>query len=249
MSTHPNSRSFDFRRLIAEFAIIVTGVLTALAVDSCAEGRHERGLEKQYLRQIENDLTANVKALDGAQIFFEHLTTRAQAGLAVLGQSRPSAQPNQDLINLYQASRLELPNLVETTYQELVSSGNLRLIDNAELRDQLVQYYLSSDGYLNKFSAWQDRTPYRDRLRRTIPAQLQLSIASSCSINVQDVRTCKDFEIPDDARAAIASLYSDAELKRDLNLWVSAQPSIAGRTRQQRVATERLLEKVRAELI
>ena len=53
--------SLPWKRLLAEFAVIVAGVLIALAVNSWWERRQERNHAEQYLKQLHRHRLMNVE--------------------------------------------------------------------------------------------------------------------------------------------------------------------------------------------
>jgi Family of unknown function (DUF6090) len=124
---------------LAEIAIIVIGILIALAVDRWKESRADRRLEFDFLRGLERDLSQDSSqlaeycdevrtALAEAENLLEVLRGNAEpAGESFGGQLIRTANGNEPIYSL-------------TAYTEL-SSGYLRLIRNDALRCHIVEYY------------------------------------------------------------------------------------------------------------
>src|SRR5687768_3309181 len=93
-------------------------------------------------------------------------------------------------------------------------------------------------------SSWQDRDAYSG-LRRLMPADIQLLIATKCPLQADAAPACDTLIPAQQAEQIPQILYADPELRRDLNLWAAAQPSISAATRSNLKATQDLLTEVR----
>lgn len=71
----------SLRWFLAEFVVLVAGILVALAVSSWAQDRQDAKREQVYLRQLEVDLVANEKDLAA---MVEELAGRTYATSRVL---------------------------------------------------------------------------------------------------------------------------------------------------------------------
>jgi hypothetical protein len=127
--------SLPWKRLLAEFAVIVAGVLIALAVDSWWERRQERNQEEEYLKQLLVDFQATERRLRGA---IAADTKRVEEVNSVIGRALRGPLP--------QADSLELPtgyNYLEPltgTLTALVQGGDLRLLRSDSIRFELIAY-------------------------------------------------------------------------------------------------------------
>ena len=237
---------FGFQRAIAEFAVIVIGVLTALAVDAWASGRREKKLEQEYLQRLEQDIRLTVESLKDSEVFFRLVSQSAQRALDLVDGRASDADISESLAALYNASRGENTVYHEATFQELVGTASLRLIRDVELRSALSDYHLAIIAYRDEFSAWDDRNPYRDRIRRLIPAEYQARLVASCPLNAQE--KCSVISNDERARAVLELIASDQELRRHLNIWVASQPNIARNTRNMIEGAEKVLQQVQAAI-
>jgi hypothetical protein len=124
-----------WKRLLAEFAVIVTGVLIALAVDSWWERQQERNHAEEYLKQLLVDfeetegrlratIAADTKRLEGVNSAIDR---------ALRGPWPP-------------ADSLELPtgyNYFEPltgTLAALIQGGDLRLLRSDSIRFELIAF-------------------------------------------------------------------------------------------------------------
>ena len=70
-----------WKRLIAEFAVIVASVLIALAVDSAWDRRQERNRAREYLKQLLLDFSKTDSRLKGAMNVWLLLVPAIRRGL------------------------------------------------------------------------------------------------------------------------------------------------------------------------
>lgn len=137
----PRPTAAGWRSAAREFAIIVTGVLVALAAQAWWSGRQERARETTYLRQLLADTRENEARVAGA-LHEDSLAGEAVASAyAALYSARPL--PSSDSLVLLLTNRTFSASEfqpVTGTYDALLSTGDLRLVRNDSLRGQLVAY-------------------------------------------------------------------------------------------------------------
>jgi hypothetical protein len=79
-----------WKRLLAEFTIIVVGVLVALAVDDYRNERADRGLEEHLLVRLRADIQRDLEDLD--QVVFRAQRRRWVANALLRGIGDPAAE-------------------------------------------------------------------------------------------------------------------------------------------------------------
>lgn len=124
----------------AELLLIVAGILIALAIDSGLTEREERAMARQSLQLVEEDLRLLVEQVEEFTIYNRVILEaagRVEAGLA--GAEVPRTAEFWDDVSLLGSRRtLRAPR---AAWEELVGTGNLRLIADPELRRDLVRFY------------------------------------------------------------------------------------------------------------
>jgi hypothetical protein len=134
-------REARWGHVLLELALVVAGILIALAIDGWIDSRHDARLERQYLELLVRDLNRDLGTLDDV-LRFEHAQVEA-AALAY--RALRAGVPRQDreavARALNQLTARRTLRLARATYTDLLSTGNLRLIRNADLRDRLVRLY------------------------------------------------------------------------------------------------------------
>jgi hypothetical protein len=127
------------RWFLAEFLVVVSGVMVALALTSWAGERRDLGREQAYLRQLSTDLAANEASL---QEYIALHRNRAEAAARVLHRfwlEDPSADDTlvADL-SLPRGNARYRPIL--GTAEALISTGDLNLIRSDPLRASVLAY-------------------------------------------------------------------------------------------------------------
>ena len=132
------------RRLLffaAELILIVAGVLIALAIDEWVSDARDRRTETLYLQLLARDLDEIRQRLD-EQLAFEEQMVRicgeAYAYLSTVDPRQNGAEIGRLLGSLGTRKTL---SLTSATYNEMVDSGQLQLIENPELRDSIIRYF------------------------------------------------------------------------------------------------------------
>jgi hypothetical protein len=162
-------------RLIGEFFLIVVGVLVALAVEAALENRKDDQLRDEYLVRIENDISLDRQAILGRLEFFGDVQ---RFNNDVLDWLETDAPVDKELLRAsFFAAELWPFMPYRSTYDDLLSTGNIRLIDNIDLRTRLSAYYrkaaTSQDG-------WSPSQDYRGIIRGIIPNDVQEQIRENC---------------------------------------------------------------------
>jgi len=133
-------REMRWGHVALELALLVAGILIALAVDGWIDDRRDARLEREYLGRLERDLAQSLETMD-AFLAFERLQT-ADGVLAYRGlRDVPGIGREQVAVALGHLANRRTLRLQGATYRDLLSTGNLRLIRSRELRDAVVRLY------------------------------------------------------------------------------------------------------------
>jgi hypothetical protein len=149
----------SLRWFLAEFVVVVAGVLVALAVSSWAQDRQDHKREQAYLRQLSADLKANERDLGEAVDF---LRLRAEASARVLHRFWREDLVEDDTLredlSVPRSTRRFRPVL--GTAEALTSSGDLNLIRSDPLRAAILAYVEAMKTHLEDINRY-DETYYR----------------------------------------------------------------------------------------
>jgi hypothetical protein len=162
-------------RLVGEFFLIVIGVLVALAVETALENRKDDQLRDEYLARIENDVSSDKEAIEKRVDFFTDVQGFSNDVLTWLQSNEPVTQ--ELLLASFYAAEVWpfVPNL--STYDDLRSTGNIRMLDDIDLRMGLSAYYNKAD---TSRGGWNPSEDYREIVRGIIPNDVQDKIRQNC---------------------------------------------------------------------
>jgi hypothetical protein len=205
-------------RMIGEFVLVVVGVLVALMVEAGLESRQDDQLRDEYLSRLEIDLGSDKGALEGRIEFF---TDVQRFSKDVLDWLDSDAQVDQGLLlaSFYAAEVWPLtPNA--STYLDLHSTGNIRLLDDIDLRTSMAVYYNKADSTMEGMTPSED---YRQVVRGVIPTEVQDLMRENCPTTDEADQSPSGFppcSLPDVDYEQINRLYAplrtDVEFRRVL---------------------------------
>jgi hypothetical protein len=138
-----NARAGRFRnaigRLIAEFLVIVVGVLVALAVDGYASIRADRARIETHLAQLESEIDEMAQSLEVERDGYDRAVRAAIR--VVEGVTNPGSVPedslNVILKRVFVGRRWEPEATVINT---MISSGDIALVSNRELQSEMNRF-------------------------------------------------------------------------------------------------------------
>jgi hypothetical protein len=137
-------RKIRLRSLARDFALIVTGVLTALALENWNGALKEQRLETEYLNALAADVRAQIAHYDR---WLEALTRHASWTAAIWAWANgtaPDQPPEEVLLWLKLGGQVDLDTQFQDgAYEDLINSGKLGLISDRALRGELISYHNS----------------------------------------------------------------------------------------------------------
>lgn len=151
-----------YRRWAGEFVVIVLGILAALAVDSWSEERNNRILEQEYLARIKEDLEWDLAEIEEAiqasilqgrsatTLLYElndpladHVPRFSSDRLAAIDFAVPAHEEFDVRIKrlVWLAARTRSFDPRRGSYDELLATGRIIVVDESELRASIIDHY------------------------------------------------------------------------------------------------------------
>ena len=127
--------SVPWSRLFAELAVIVAGVLIALAADSWWERRQDQNLAREYLEQLLVDVQATERRL---QSTIDTETQRLEAVSSAISRAFGGPWPQPDSLELPTGYNYFEPLM--GTLTALIQSGDLRLLRSDSIRFEAIAF-------------------------------------------------------------------------------------------------------------
>ena len=164
------------RWLLSETLVVILGVLIALGLNDYWTLRQEKILELEYLMRIQEDIGSDIELIDQ---FGKRLLERKMKALdSIAPIVRGNAPVPEDVESFLRNVSLgalggAAPTnwTTNTTFEDLKSTGNLRLIRNADLRRKITRYYKQFEEFHTRT---RDRkTKYAKTVWSVMPAELR----------------------------------------------------------------------------
>ena len=179
-----------------EFSIVVVGVVLGFQITAWNEQRADRALEAEYLQRIGDELS-------DAKVVLESIIRSADGNLLsapVLTEffdERMAAGDHQRLVvAIFQFGGNPLLGFDLSTFDDLVSTGRLRLISDPEVRQAVQRAYAG----LQRLGPLLD--PYRDEYMATLygwlPSSVRQQIRGACP-EYGVYSACSDLHLDDEA--------------------------------------------------
>ena len=166
----------NFRWLFAETLVIVLGVLIALGLDELRTDRYEQGLAVDYIQRIQGDVVQDIQYL--SQSWTPRLKTKHKSLDAIAPVIRGMAPVPEDLDEFFRnVARSGMQGasvtgwFTDTTFQDLRSTGNLRLIQDFDIRAKITSYYAGVENQTARVEA--RHTDYVAFVHSIIPGEFR----------------------------------------------------------------------------
>ena len=123
---------------------MVTGVLVALALGSFFQQRQNSKSEQVYLSLLSRDIDRTIADLEDVLTFERAQMHDGFTAYRAISGGNKTEQRAAASIALQRLTVRRTLRLKDGTYQDLISTGNLRLIRNRALRDSIVDFFETS---------------------------------------------------------------------------------------------------------
>jgi hypothetical protein len=171
-----NLRAQNWTAISLEFLIVVIGVFIGTQVSNWNQDRTERRETQRMLEQFLPELRTQAEFFDSARAYYATSRRFADQALAAWGGDRRISD-EQFVIAAYQASQIYGIGINPENWTLTFGGEQLRNIEDPRVRRALelvlTQSYDPVD--LNAVA-----TPYREQVRRVIPAHIQDRIRKEC---------------------------------------------------------------------
>jgi Family of unknown function (DUF6090) len=212
---------------IGEIILVVIGILMALQINKWNITRVNKSLESQYCIRLLEDLKEDKAIMQATLNYSNEVKSHAKKAMLIFEHSESADKnPVENLIHLYQASQIQNPISAKSTYQELLSSGQINLIQLNELKTSIIRYYEYNWAESTTLTL---KNTYRDNLRSKMPDVIQDEIRSKCGDIYIKIRQTYEVALPKEcqinisielAKSIINPLKNDVDLKKDLRLTI-----------------------------
>jgi len=243
-------------RFVGEFVVIVVGVLVAFAVQESADTADERRLQATYLSRLYDDIYEDSVFVAQQLRIQGSIRASAEAALAILeaGSGRDETDVAALATEMVRAARVGAWRPAErSTFSELISSGQLRLIRDDTLRASLLNYYRGDEQEEGRMDG-RDLS-YRRLVEGITGPRIWMPVTEQCvAVMPPSEREWRPFDCqPSPPPSGLDQFWSDIQaspesvrLLRQTALWLDLTLSRLGGDQSQQAALLSQLREARA---
>jgi len=213
---------------VGEIALVMIGILLALQVNNWNQERLDSKTSEEFTNRLLGDMQLERRILGYVDNYLTQVEKNAKAAIEVYEREaeRRILTDSEFLINLYQASQIYDPNQISATYQEMISSGQIGMIRNEELRNRIIIYY---DNDWSKADIFANESPYRENVRKEIPSAIQSEIREKCGDQYVKVGESAEVILPEEcdltfdkdlAAKTVDDILQNSALRSDLRFHI-----------------------------
>ena len=127
---------------IGEIVLVVVGILIALQINNQNIYRQERSIENTYLVALKEEFETNINKLDQTIDLNTNLIDNVDKLVGVFQQNVIDTISERTVVNYFFETFSSEVNYTPSTgvLTEIISSGNLKLIQNQELKQRLASF-------------------------------------------------------------------------------------------------------------
>ena len=165
-----------FRWFAAETLVVVLGILIALSLDEYMSERQDRVTEIEYVKRLHGTVNADLRYVEN--LWIPGLRAKRNALEAVLPVVHGHQPVPDDVATFFKnvsmggiGSATRQSWIADNVFRALVSTGNLRLINDPELRVEISRYYGYTDYMFERLRG--RHTGYVAYVHSFLPAELR----------------------------------------------------------------------------
>ncbi len=169
------------KNAVVEVLVIVMGVLIALLAESTWNDYQNRIAGNDYAARLSSELKRNLEHLDTDLIWTRHACASTETALTMLRDPGSQPDPAEMLRLIISTVIYPAPEYRKATYDDLVSTGNMALIDDISAREQTVGVYTEFFEYIAAWRPPRD-TDIRKAALRSLPSEYIASVVEECLV-------------------------------------------------------------------
>ncbi len=137
-----------------EIILVVIGILIALQINNWKEERKDRSLEKEYIARLKGEMLKNLESSTNQILYSSFQIANVDKLLSALSGDTAYSNPEPLAVAIEHVGWLNSVPYVNDVWNELINNGNIRLLKNDSLRDNLTTYHSKMIVVLNNHEEW-----------------------------------------------------------------------------------------------
>ena len=138
---------------LIEIIVITIGIFGAFMLDNWNTSRQERALELQYLNRFQEELLLQKSLIDSTELFYSEKIEIAKSILSDYQQYQDLTKIDSLNFKLGSLMWVNLAPNINSAFNDISTSGQMRLILNSDLREQIVEFYENNNSRFNSVSS------------------------------------------------------------------------------------------------
>ncbi len=126
---------------LGEIVLVVIGILIALQINNLNQTRKDKSKEDNYLQNIKRDLTNQIKSIDLQLSYEKDFEANANYLLDKYHSKNGLLIDNTTAEKLNKLTSRKTFIRIDPTFDDLISTGNISLLKDNKLRNELIEYY------------------------------------------------------------------------------------------------------------
>ena len=219
-----DNKFFQYSRYaIGEILLVVIGILIALQINNWSEEHKDRKKGKEYMARLSEELETDRRNMKLNLAFYQDVSKYGQMALEYAEKGLQEGHTHWEmLLAFFQAGQIWPLQQGTSTYEELKSAGDFALVQNPEIRKDLIFYY--GQGALSYSQTVGINPPYRKMIRGKIPVEIQNYMWDNCHVTKGVIQYMKPCPPPISEKAAkelLRELVADRNLLEELRFFMS----------------------------
>ena len=220
-------RRQDWFTVTIETLMVVLGVFLGLQVNSWNEARADAERSREYLSRIRAELVSDMTQLERHRGLWQVGANEGYVAISYAETAARGGATDWEILRAFlHASQSFQLSFVDTTYSELLSAGELRLIPDADLRSALADYYVLVAARRGGLGPYQLLPEYREMVRGRMRSDIMRYYWQACYQQSAGVTTFIDCPPPEGVTGIaeiIRQLAADQEIMDALRYWADTQ--------------------------
>ena len=167
----------DWTAITIEFVLLVVGVFLGIQVANWNAERESRQKTAVFTARLRDDLRVEAWRYRFLLAYYQDIRDATEAAADALSGAKPLSN-EAFMVNAYRATQYKQGASRRATYDELISTGNIGLIQDRKLLALAVRAYNlpTVDATVKEGM----ESPYRALFRMTVPNDVQRALARRC---------------------------------------------------------------------
>jgi len=170
---------------IGEIVLVVIGILIALQINNWNEERKDRRLEKEYIARLKGEMLKNLESSTDQILYSSFQIGNVDKLLRALSGDTVYSNPEPLAVAIEHVGWLNSVPYVNDVWNELINNGNIRLLKNDSLRDNLTTFHSQMIVVLNNHEEWYSNNLGYRRLAGDI---LDPQIREQIALNLEPIK-------------------------------------------------------------